>query len=211
MLALELLNYTYLIVGIALLLCTFVVTKRYTDTKNKIMPLFILFLMIFMISSVLGFAVGLFEAATFEAAIIQRIGLGLGVAAAAQFAVFLLFPLRPQLAGSWKAYFALLLPIIFYIFAGISLLVLLLDVFAATPFWVILGLLGTSIVNVVILLAVTLGEKDPQYRNRTMILLIGYATFVVASLIRDPAFLFIEPLLMTAGVLLMTVSVLRQV
>ncbi len=209
--ALELLNYTYLIVSIAMLVATLTVTKRYLNTKNKVMPLFIIFLLIFMIAGFLGFCIGLFDPLTYEAAITQKMGVAFGLFASSQFAVFLMIPLRPQLADSWKASVALLIPILFYILSGIALFVLLLDVFAATPFWMIMGLLGTSIFNIVVLVVVTVGEKDPQYRTRTSILLIGYTMFVIASLIRDPAFLFLGPLLMVLGVIAMTASVLKQV
>ncbi len=205
---LVLMNYAYLTVSLALLLCMFPVARRYMESKNNVMLLFIAFLLIFVISGVLGFAHGLFDIGSTEAAIIQKSGLVLGIAASAQFTLFLLFPLREQFEGSIVKPFLLLVPILFYLFAGISFAVLMANLASSTPFWVILGLLATAFFNMIILAIVVIREQEPTYKRRVSILLIGYVIFVLASFVRSEEIAI--PLLMIIGILIMTVGILKR-
>ncbi|MBD3404830.1 MAG: hypothetical protein GF411_01685 [Candidatus Lokiarchaeota archaeon] len=220
--AFALIHYIYLIMAAGLLGCTAVVGKRYSSSRNPLTLVFMAFILLFAISAILYFTKGFFDPMGFEDALLSKMGLGIGLIDTAVFSTFLLYPLSMQYKGQQKEKLILIVIAVLWIlviYASIILATLELQftgvVDGASNFDMPMQVLGIIILesffNVGVLLLVVIREKDPTYRNRTLLLLLGYLIFIVAQTLESMGvILVLVPFVILAGIVIMTIGILKE-
>ncbi|TXT55717.1 MAG: membrane protein of unknown function [Candidatus Thorarchaeota archaeon] len=220
--AFALIHYISLISAVALFIATAAVGKKYASNRNPLTLVFVIFILLFAVSMLLNFSKGFFEPAGIEDALLSKAGLSLGLIVTALFSSFLLYPLSVQYRETTKQKIILVVMAAMWLLAGYAAFILgtleieftgVVD--GASNFRMPMAILGViifeSFVNIGILLLVVLREKDPTFRTRTLILLVGYTIFITAEMIDSIAHLaVIVPLVSMVGLLTMTYGILRE-